>query len=223
MPLNMPDNTTDQNRIEQIRRDFVKEELSEEAVHDHPIDQFEEWFEHALSANLLDANAMTLATSSKNGKPSSRIVLLKGIDERGFRFYTNYKSRKGQELQMNPHAALCFYWASLERQVRIEGRVEKLNRKQSEAYFRQRPRLSQLGAWASKQSTVVASREELENSFADIKDRFEKKEVPLPDFWGGFRLIPKRVEFWQGRRGRMHDRICYEKKGSQWDIFRLAP
>ncbi len=124
---------------------------------------------------------------------------------------------------MNPHAALCFYWASLERQVRIEGRVEKLNRKQSEAYFRQRPRLSQLGAWASKQSTVVASREELENSFADIKDRFEKKEVPLPDFWGGFRLIPKRVEFWQGRRGRMHDRICYEKKGSQWDIFRLAP
>ena len=219
----MPNSPSDQKRIEQIRRDFVKEELSEEAVHDNPIEQFKEWFEHALSADLLDANAMTLATSTKEGKPSSRIVLLKGIDEQGFRFYTNYKSRKGQELQDNPHAALCFYWAPLERQVRIEGTAEKLSRSLSEAYFNQRPRLSRLGAWASHQSAKIASRKELEERFSDIKDRFENKDVPLPDFWGGFRLVPQRVEFWQGRRGRMHDRICYEMHNEQWDIFRLSP
>ncbi|MCW9705980.1 pyridoxamine 5'-phosphate oxidase [Fodinibius salsisoli] len=219
----MPDSSDKQERIEQIRRDFAREELLESVVRDDPIKQFAEWFEQALSSDLLDANAMSLSTATEEGIPSSRIVLLKGIDKQGFRFYTNYESRKGRELQENPHAALCFYWAPLERQVRIEGRVEKLSQEESEVYFHQRPRLSQLGAWASKQSAEVASRSELEKQFRAVKERFEDKEIPLPDFWGGFRLKPQRIEFWQGRTGRLHDRICYEKKGDDWNIFRLSP
>lgn len=219
----MPDSSDNQESIEQIRRDFAKEELLESVVHEDPIKQFSKWFEQAMSSDLLDANAMSLSTATEEGIPSSRIVLLKGIDEHGFRFYTNYKSRKGKELKQNPHAALCFYWAPLERQVRIEGSVEKLSRKQSETYFHERPRLSQLGAWASEQSTKVESRAALEDQFRSIKERFKGKKVPLPDFWGGFRLKPSRIEFWQGRPGRMHDRICYEREGDQWNIFRLSP
>ncbi|HLR31896.1 MAG TPA: pyridoxamine 5'-phosphate oxidase, partial [Fodinibius sp.] len=220
---NMSDKSKDQHRIEQIRRDFSKEELLESVVENEPRRQFKEWFEQALAADLLDANAMTLSTAGENGRPSSRMVLLKGVDEQGFRFYTNYSSRKAQELQQNPYASLCFYWAPLERQVRIEGKVEKLSHELSKNYFHHRPRLSQLGAWASRQSTKVASRKQLETSFLRIKEQFDGKEIPLPDFWGGYRLVPDRIEFWQGRSGRMHDRICYEKSEGEWNIFRLSP
>lgn len=219
----MPENSRSEKEIAELRREYSRQILAESEVAEHPVDQFTQWFQQALSAKLLDANAMTLATANKDGQPSARIVLLKGIDENGFRFYTNYESRKGQELNKNPYASLCFYWAPLERQVRIEGKVEKLSKKESENYFQERPRESQLGAWASKQSKKIGSREELEKRFEELKKKFASQDVPLPNFWGGFELKPHRVEFWQGRNGRMHDRICYKKKGDRWDIFRLAP
>lgn len=214
---------TEQEKVEKIRRDYTHEALGESAVEKNPIDQFMIWFEQALSADLLDPNAMTLATATKEGVPSSRVVLLKGVDKEGFRFYTNYRSRKGRELEENPQAALCFYWPPLERQVRVEGKVQKVDRAKSADYFRRRPRLSQLGAWASQQSSRVDSRKELEATFREVKKQFENKEVPLPDFWGGYLLKPVHVEFWQGRRKRLHDRICYEKEGDSWSIFRLSP
>ncbi|MGD8427566.1 MAG: pyridoxamine 5'-phosphate oxidase [Balneolaceae bacterium] len=210
-------------KVADIRRDYDREELVESAVKKDPVEQFAEWFEQALSTDMLDPTAMTLSTASKEGIPSSRIVLLKGVDKEGFRFYSNYLSRKGRELEENPRAALCFYWPLLERQIRIEGKVHKLSREESSAYFQQRPRLSRLGAWASKQSSKVESREELEKKFKTIKQKFKDREVPLPDFWGGYILQPQKVEFWQGREGRMHDRICYEKEGDSWNIFRLSP
>ncbi|WP_440999151.1 pyridoxamine 5'-phosphate oxidase [Fodinibius sp. SL11] len=219
----MSQDSRNKKSIAELRREYSQQVLAESEVCDDPIEQFTEWFEQAFSADLLDVNAMNLSTATKQGKPSSRIVLLKGVDENGFRFYTNYGSRKGRELDENPHAALCFYWAPLERQVRIEGNVERLSRSASENYFKQRPRESRLGAWASKQSSQVGSRTELENRFQEIKQRFKDQEIPLPDFWGGFLLRPKRIEFWQGRKSRMHDRICYEKDENEWNIFRLAP
>jgi pyridoxamine 5'-phosphate oxidase len=209
--------------IAELRRDYTKQELSESEVAENPLNQFMEWFEQALSAELIEANAMTLATATDSGVPSARIVLLKGVDEKGFRFYTNYESRKGRELLENPNASLCFFWAPLERQVRIEGTVEKLSAEESESYFHQRPRKSQLGAWASKQSSKVESRDELARRFEEIEDRFADQEVPLPEFWGGFLLRPTRIEFWQGRKSRMHDRICYEQEGDSWTTYRLAP
>lgn len=218
----MPEDS-DYHNVAKIRRDYTQEALDESAVENNPIDQFKVWFRQALSANLIDTNAMTLATATKEGVPSSRIVLLKGVDDEGFRFYTNYTSRKGRELEANPTAALCFYWPPLERQVRIEGRVRKVNRAKSAEYFKQRPRPSQLGAWASQQSSRVDSRKELEAAFKEAQKRFEKQEVPLPDHWGGYLLEPAFFEFWQGRAGRLHDRICYEKQGDTWDIFRLSP
>lgn len=219
----MSEDSQSKKSIAELRREYSQQALAESEVCENPIDQFTEWFKQAYSANLLDVNAMTLSTATKKGKPSSRIVLLKGVDEAGFRFYTNYESRKGRELNENPHASLCFYWAPLERQVRIEGEVERLSRSTSENYFKQRPRESRLGAWASKQSNKVNSREELESRFQKIKQKFEDQEIPLPDFWGGFLLRPQRIEFWQGRESRMHDRICYEKEGEAWKVFRLAP
>jgi pyridoxamine 5'-phosphate oxidase len=209
--------------VAEIRRDYNKEVLVTAEVCDNPIDQFTKWFDQALSTDMLDPNAMTLSTATKDGIPSSRIVLLKGVDEKGFQFYTNYKSQKGKELAENPRAALCFYWATLERQVRIQGKVRRINRKESKNYFQQRPRLSQLSAWASEQSSKVDSRDELLSRFKEIEKRFENKEIPLPEFWGGYLLQPNRIEFWQGREGRMHDRICYKKKEDSWTKFRLAP
>ncbi len=219
----MPVENDEAKNIAKLRRDYTKKALVESEICENPIDQFMEWFEQALSADLVDANAMTLSTANKDGVPSSRIILLKGVDEKGFRFFTNYNSRKSRELDENPKAALCFYWPSLERQVRIEGAVYKLSDDDSEAYFKQRPRLSKLGAWASNQSSKVESREQLEADFKEIKKRFEDKDVPLPDFWGGYVLEPARIEFWQGRKSRMHDRICYEKEKQGWTKFRLAP
>ncbi|MDZ7682168.1 MAG: pyridoxamine 5'-phosphate oxidase [Fodinibius sp.] len=213
----------DSKRIAELRRDYSKQELVESEVASNPLDQFITWFEQVLSAELLDANAMTLATATEEGVPSARIVLLKGVDEHGFRFYTNYESRKGQELLQNPRASLCFFWAPLERQVRVEGSVEKLSAGESESYFHRRPRKSQLGAWASKQSSKVESRDELVSRFKKMEERFADREVPLPEFWGGFLLRPQRVEFWQGRQSRMHDRICYEQEGDSWKTYRLAP
>lgn len=219
----MGGHTSKRDKISQIRRDYDREELTESAVKDDPIEQFEIWFEYALSEGLTDANAMTLSTATKEGVPSSRIVLVKGYDELGFRFYTNYKSRKAKELEENPNAALCFYWAPLERQVRIEGQVSELSREESQAYFRERPRLSQLGAWASNQSSEVTSREDLIAQFEEMQQRFENQEVPTPEFWGGYILKPETIEFWQGRKGRMHDRIRYRKKAGSWIKSRLAP
>lgn len=221
----MNEKTADRSKIEKIRRDYSREELSEEAVKDNPVDQFLVWFEQALSAELLDVNAMTLSTATREGIPSSRIVLLKGVNRDGFRFYTNYNSRKGRELQENPVASLCFYWAPLERQVRIEGGVRQMSREESYAYFRERPRLSQLGAWASEQSSRILSRKEVEDRFKEAREKFEDEDIPLPDFWGGYILQPTRMEFWQGREGRLHDRICYERENnsSTWHVFRLSP
>ncbi len=207
-----------------LRVMYAREALSENDVALDPIVQFKHWFDHAVSAKIIEPNAMTLATVSPEGRPSARIVLLKEIEGRDFLFYTNYDSRKGQELSANPNAALIFYWPELERQVRIEGEVGRVRRSQSEAYFATRPRASQLGAWVSSQSRVVSSREELEQKLAELEARYEGAPVPAPDFWGGFRVKPLRIEFWQGRRSRLHDRLLYslEDTGS-WRIERLSP
>lgn len=211
------------SNIEQLRREYAREELLEEQVRKNPVDQFTAWFDQALLSEVVEPNAMSLATADKDGKPSVRIVLLKGFDHTGFRFFSNYKSRKGKELEENPYASLCFFWPELERQVRLEGEVIKMNRKESEEYFLKRPRLSQLGAWASNQSEEVSSREELEARFQELKSKFEDKTIPAPEFWGGYLLKPDSIEFWQGRRGRLHDRLLYEKESGSWIIKRLSP
>lgn len=209
--------------IESLRREYSQRELHENDVADNPIRQFDRWFGEALNAELPEPNAMTLATATPSGAPTARIVLLKGFDAPGFRFYSNYKSRKGRELERNPRAALCFFWPELERQVRIEGRVKKLSREESAAYFKNRPRQSQLGAWASSQSAEVESREVLQQQFDEIRKKFEDEDVPLPEFWGGYLLRHEQVEFWQGRPGRLHDRMAYSREDDKWRIARLAP
>ncbi|MDZ7715764.1 MAG: pyridoxamine 5'-phosphate oxidase [Balneolaceae bacterium] len=215
--------TSRKDDIESIRREYDRAELLEDNVASDPMDQFSEWFSQALETEFMEVNAMTLSTSGKDGKPSSRIVLLKGVEKDGFRFFTNYGSRKGQELEENPHAALCFFWPVLERQVRIEGQVFKLSREESQAYFEQRPRQSKLGAWASYQSQTVESRQELEENFTKMENRFDNQEIPTPEFWGGYILKPSSVEFWQGRQGRLHDRLKYFRADDQWNIKRLSP
>jgi pyridoxamine 5'-phosphate oxidase len=209
--------------VSELRREYPGRPLTKEDAAQSPIDQFDRWFNEALEADLIDANAMTLATASAEGIPSARIVLLKGFDESGFRFYTNYQSRKGRDLADNPRASLCFRWSELERQVRIEGNVEKLSREVSAAYFEKRPRLSQLSAWASIQSSEIESRKALEQNFNKMKKRFEDQDIPIPDFWGGYLLQPVRIEFWQGRPARLHDRIVYMKEDEAWQLLRLAP
>jgi pyridoxamine 5'-phosphate oxidase len=195
-----------------------------------PIAQFRAWLEEALAAEPHEPTAMTLATSGLGGRPAARTVLLKGCDERGFVFYTNYGSRKARELADNPFAALVFYWPFLGRQVRVEGTVEKISREESAAYFATRPRTSQLGAWASRQSEPVAGRDDLERAFASLAERFAGVPVPLPDFWGGYRLRPDVVELWQQRDNRLHDRFIYRLvsggaggSGAEWRIERLSP
>jgi pyridoxamine 5'-phosphate oxidase len=202
--------------------DLLKE-LDETRAAKDPFQQFDRWFEDAVNAGIRDANAMTLATASRDGSPAARIVLLKGSEKRGFVFFSNYESRKGRELTENPRAALLFFWPELERQVRIEGIVEIVSRGQTEEYFASRPLESRIGAWASRQSRIISGRDFLEGEFKKYQSQFSSGAVPVPDYWGGYRLVPSKFEFWQGRPNRLHDRIEYLLKGSSWSIQRLSP
>jgi pyridoxamine 5'-phosphate oxidase len=188
----------------------------------NPITEFHNAIQRA-AAHQVDTAPVTLATATPEGRPSARMVLLRGVDDRGFMFYTNYTSRKAQELNANPHAALCFHWPTLDEQIRVEGRVERASDEESEAYFAGRPRGSQLGAWASSQSHVLAAREQLEEEYRAVEARFADRTVPRPPFWGGFRIIPTRIEFWYGRPDRLHDRLVYTRDGDGWAIERLYP
>lgn len=211
--------------IADLRQNYTLAGLDLTDVDPDPIAQFDVWFQQALDGDIIEPNAMTLATATPEGKPSARIVLLKGFSDRGFVFYTNYESLKGQQLIVNPYAALVFLWDKLERQVRIEGKVEQLSSEESDEYFYSRPRASQLGAWASEQSRVIANREELERNLAELEAQYADSEViPRPPHWGGFRVIPQQIEFWQGRPSRLHDRLvyCLQDDGS-WQIERLSP
>jgi pyridoxamine 5'-phosphate oxidase len=210
--------------VADLRQEYTFQGLSETDVHPNPFEQFKTWFDQAVAAQLPEPNAMTIATVTADGKPSARIVLLKDYDERGFVFYTNYKSHKGQQLVENPWGAIAFWWAELERQVRIEGRVEKVSPAESDAYFHSRPKGSQLGAWASNQSQVIESREVLEQQLQKLKEEYDNKQVPRPPNWGGFRVIPSEIEFWQGRPSRLHDRLLYQRgEDGSWKIQRLSP
>jgi pyridoxamine 5'-phosphate oxidase len=206
-----------------LRRDYALATLDERDVDTDPIRQFERWFADAAAARVPEPNAMTLSTATRDGVPSARIVLLKGVDANGFAFYTDYRSRKGAELAENPLAALTFLWKEIERQVRITGSVSRVSTEESEAYFRTRPPGSRLGAWASHQSAVLASREELEARVRDVAVRFPDGDVPLPPHWGGFRIAPDEIEFWQGRPSRLHDRLLYRRGERDWEICRLSP
>lgn len=197
--------------------------LSDLDVTDDPIEYFQRWFEDAKRSGLFLPEAVCLATATDAGAPSARMMLLKGVDQRGFVFFTNYESRKGDELAANPRAALVFHWAILERQVRVEGRVERITEAESETYFRSRPRGSRIGAWASRQSAPLAERAELERRVREIEGRYPGEDVPLPPFWGGFRLAPERIEFWQGRIDRLHDRLRYTRSDDAWIVERLSP
>jgi pyridoxamine 5'-phosphate oxidase len=209
--------------IGDLRRDYTKSRLEESSVAPDPTVEFARWFEEALKAKVQEPNAMTLATATADGAPSARIVLLKGFDERGFVFFTDYRSRKAGELKQNARAALVFYWPELERQVRITGSTAETDREESEAYFRSRPRGSRIGTWVSHQSQVVGSRAELEQRIQEVERRYPGEDIPLPPYWGGFRLQPESLEFWQGRANRLHDRIRYLRSGAAWRIERLSP
>ena len=198
-------------------------ELTKKKVDPNPFDQFSHWFNELLKSNVKEPNAMILATASSEGIPSVRTVLLKKFDEEGFVFYTNYESHKAADLSENPNAEILFMWLELERQVRIKGKVEKVSEKESEEYFHSRPTNSQIGAWASKQSSVIPDRVFLEEKFQETAEKYKDGVIPLPPFWGGYRLKPVGFEFWQGRESRLHDRISYRKKNNTWEIVRLSP
>jgi pyridoxamine 5'-phosphate oxidase len=210
--------------IADVRRDYVRLGLNEADVAPEPVAQLRHWLDQALSAGVVDVTAMVLATATTNGRPSARVVLLKGLDERGLTFFTNYLSRKGRQLAENPQAAVTFFWPEIERQVRVEGAVEVISAVESDEYFRSRPRDSQLGAWVSDQSAIVSGgRAELDRRLSELTARFADTDVPRPTHWGGYRLAPAAVEFWQGRPGRLHDRLLYTLSGNRWRIERLSP
>lgn len=211
------------SHVASIRKDYQLASLDESQVGNDPILFFAKWFEEAQQAQVLEVNAMTLATIDVNNFPDARIVLLKGFDEKGFTFFTNYYSQKGQSLLANPKAALVFFWQELERQVRIQGFVEKLSDIENDDYFNSRPEASKLGAWSSPQSQIISERALLDENFQRYKLQFNKKSIPRPTHWGGYRVTPNTIEFWQGRSSRMHDRIVFQRKGASWEKFRLAP
>lgn len=207
-----------------LRKDYSLAGLAEKDLAKDPFRQFEKWFQEAEAAKLTEPNAMTLATATREGRPSARTVLLKGLDGRGFVFYSNYESRKGREIATNPQATLLFPWIALERQVIVEGTLTKVAREESEAYFHSRPRASQLGAWVSQQSSIISGRAVLEDAMKALEKKYAGEEVPTPPNWGGWRVAPETVEFWQGRRSRLHDRLRYSRgKNGDWTVERLAP
>ena len=210
--------------VARLRREYARAGLSEEDLPPDPVEQFRRWFEAALEAGLREPNAMTLATADASGSPSARIVLLKGYDERGFIFYTSYTGRKAAEMEENPLAALVFYWGDLERQVRVEGEVSRVSEEESDAYFASRPEGSRIGALVSEQSQTVESRAVLEERQRELEREYAGREIPRPEDWGGYRLAPHRIEFWQGRESRLHDRLLYTADGyGGWEITRLQP
>jgi pyridoxamine 5'-phosphate oxidase len=210
--------------LAEIRTEYQAATLNESDVLANPFAQFDKWFTEALAAKVLEVNAMTLCTATPDGKPSSRIVLLKAMDDNGFTFFTNYHSEKGQMLAANPYAALNFFWGELERQVRIEGRVEKVSHEESDQYFASRPKTSQIGAWVSEQSREISGREALDKKLEELTAYYADKEVIRPPHWGGYRLLPTEIEFWQGRHSRLHDRLKYSKETEgAWKLARLSP
>jgi pyridoxamine 5'-phosphate oxidase len=210
--------------ISERRKDYTLLNLREDEVDPNAIRQFERWFDEAMKAGVAEPDAMTLATATPDGRPSARVVLLRGVDDRGFVFFTNYDSRKGRELAANPWAALVLFWHELERQVRVEGQVRRVSVQESDHYFQSRPAGSRIGAWASPQSEVIKSRESLEIRCQELEKSFEDGTIPRPPNWGGFRLVPETIEFWQGRPSRLHDRLRYTRREqSKWLVERLAP
>lgn len=209
--------------LHQMRQEYAAGSLTEDNMPHNPMELFKEWLDFTINAGLTEPNAMTVATATPDGKPSARVVLLKEVNDKGFVFYTNYLSRKGKELSVNPEVAVVFDWHDIERQVRVEGKVEKLSEEESEAYFNERPEDAKIGAWASPQSKIVKDREELEKLEEEIEEQFEDMPVHRPSHWGGYLIMPSVIEFWQGRPSRMHDRIVYYKSEGDWKMHRLAP
>ena len=215
--------STINSNLADMRRNYSLKSLDESSVKQNPFDQFEIWFSEVLNSEILEPNAMILATTSSDLKPSARTVLLKAFDKTGFTFYTNYESKKSADIKSNPNVSLVFLWKEIERQVRINGSAIKVSEEESKKYFDTRPIESKIGAWASAQSSIIPDRKSLEEKFELYKQKFSDGNIPLPPNWGGYKVVPDYFEFWQGRQSRLHDRVCYEKDSDEWNIHRLAP